>query len=133
MPTLARRVTERSMSYILLCQSAITGVLLGAIYGLLALGLSLSWGLLRLINLSHFAMAFLAAYVTYQLGTTFNFPPGLSLLIVLPAFFLAGMSLHLVLATFRVTELSSMVVTFGMTVLIESLIQSILVGRLSEV
>jgi len=112
-----------SMSYTLLGQSAIDGVLLGGIYGLLALGLSLSWGLLRLVNLSHFAMAFLAAYVTYQLGTTFNFPAWLSLLIVLPAFFLAGISLHFVFTMFRVSEFSSMLVTFGVTVLIESLIQ----------
>ena len=44
-------------------------------YGLLALGLSLSWGLLRLVNLSHFALAFLAAYLIYELGTTYHVAP----------------------------------------------------------
>ena len=38
------------------------------IYGLLGLGLSLSWGLLRQINLAHFALAFLAAYLCWQLS-----------------------------------------------------------------
>ena len=47
----------------LLAQSVLSGIFIGALYGLLGLGLSLSWGLLRLINLAHFAFAFLAAYV----------------------------------------------------------------------
>ena len=50
-------------SLTLLGQALISGVLAGGMYGLLALGLSLSWGLLRLVNLSHFALAFLAAYL----------------------------------------------------------------------
>ena len=51
----------------LLAQSVLSGIFVGALYGLLGLGLSLSWGLLRLINLAHFALAFLAAYLCYQL------------------------------------------------------------------
>ena len=41
----------------LLGQSIVSGLLAGGLYGLLALGLSLSWGLLRLVNLTHFALA----------------------------------------------------------------------------
>ena len=52
----------------LLAQSVLSGVFIGALYGLLGLGLSLSWGLLRQINLAHFALAFLAAYLCYQLS-----------------------------------------------------------------
>ena len=51
----------------LLAQSILSGIFVGALYGLLGLGLSLSWGLLRLINLAHFGLAFLAAYLCYQL------------------------------------------------------------------
>ena len=53
----------------LLAQSILSGIFVGALYGLLGLGLSLSWGLLRLINLAHFAFAFLAAYLCYQMAT----------------------------------------------------------------
>jgi branched-chain amino acid transport system permease protein len=111
------------MSLTLLGQSAIGGILLGGIYGLLALGLSLSWGLLRLVNLSHFALAFLGAYLTYHLGTNFGFPIWMPVLIIVPAFFLAGVALHAVFVRFRVGEFASMLVTFGITILIESLIQ----------
>jgi branched-chain amino acid transport system permease protein len=106
-----------------LIQSALGGLLLGGMYGLLALGLSLSWGLLKLVNLSHFALAFLGAYLTYQFGTQFDWPAWASLLVVAPAFFVLGLLLHAVFVRFGVTEFASMLVTFGVTVLVESLIQ----------
>jgi branched-chain amino acid transport system permease protein len=111
------------MSMTLLAQSALGGLLHGGIYTLLALGLSLSWGLLRLVNLSHFALAFLGAYLTYHLGTQFGCPAWLSALIIVPAFFFTGVALHTVFVRFKVSEFASMLVTFGITVLIESLIQ----------
>ena len=52
----------------LLGQSVLSGVFIGALYGLLGLGLSLSWGMLRQVNLAHFALAFLGGYLTYQLA-----------------------------------------------------------------
>lgn len=111
------------MSLTLLTQSAAGGVLQGGIYGLLALGLSLSWGLLRLVNLSHFALAFLAAYVTYGLGTTLGWPVWLAAAVILPGFFVIGVALHAVFVRFRVAEFASMLVTFGITILIEAFIQ----------
>ena len=107
----------------LLGQSVISGLLAGGLYALLALGLSLSWGLLRLVNLGHFAIAFLGAYLTYQLGTTFHLPAWLSVLVIVPLFFVLGMALHLVFVRFRVTEFTSLLVTFGITVILESMIQ----------
>ena len=111
------------MSVTLLAQSAIGGVLLGGIYGLLALGLSLSWGLLRLVNLSHFALAFLAAYIAYSFGTNLGWPIWLAAIVILPAFFLIGVALHAVFVRFKVAEFASMLVTFGLTILIQSFIQ----------
>ena len=87
------------------------------------LGLSLSWGLLRLVNLGHFALAFLGAYLTHQLGTAFHFPAWAAALVIVPVFFALGVGLHAVFAYFRVTEFTSLLVTFGITVIIESLIQ----------
>jgi len=42
----------------LLGQSLLSGLFIGGLYGLLGLGLSLSWGMLKQINLAHFALAF---------------------------------------------------------------------------
>ena len=59
-------------SFTLLAQSLLSGIFVGGLYGLLGLGLSLSWGLLRLINLAHFALVFLGAYLTYTLSSAFG-------------------------------------------------------------
>jgi branched-chain amino acid transport system permease protein len=110
-------------SLALLTQAVLSGIFVGALYGLLGLGLSLSWGLLRQINLSHFALAFLGAYLTYQLVTAGGMDPLLTLLIIAPCFFAAGAAIHWLLAGFAVTPLNSLLVTFGMTVIVESIIQ----------
>jgi branched-chain amino acid transport system permease protein len=110
-------------SLTLLGQALVSGLLAGGLYGLLALGLSLSWGLLRLVNLAHFALALLGAYLTYQLGTALHVAPWLAALAIVPAFFALGAGLHVVFAYFRVTEFTSLLVTFGLTVILEALIQ----------
>ena len=107
----------------LLGQSIVSGLLAGGLYALLALGLSLSWGLLRLVNLTHFALALLGAYLTYQLGHVWHVPPWLAVAAIVPAFFILGVALHAVFAYFRVAEFASLLVTFGLAVILESLIQ----------
>jgi branched-chain amino acid transport system permease protein len=110
-------------SFTLLAQSVLSGLFIGGLYGLLGLGLSLSWGLLRLINLAHFALAFLGAYLTYTLASRVGLDPLASLLVVAPAFFGIGVAFQALFARFGVTQFGSLLVTFGLTVIIESLIQ----------
>ena len=107
----------------LLAQAILAGLFTGALYGLLGLGLSLSWGLLKQINLAHFALAFLGAYLTYQLSTSAGFDPLLTLALVVPLFFVLGAAMHWVLARFKVSPFNSMLVTFGVTVIVEALLQ----------
>ena len=108
----------------LLAQSVLSGIFVGALYGLLGLGLSLSWGLLRLINLAHFGLAFLAAYLCYQLSLA-HVDPLLSLVLIVPLLFAIGAGLHWVMARFAVTPFNSLLLTFGLTGILEALIQSI--------
>jgi branched-chain amino acid transport system permease protein len=108
----------------LLAQSILSGVFVGALYGLLGLGLSLSWGLLRLINLAHFAFAFLAAYLCYQMAQM-GLDPLLSLVVIVPLFFAIGAGLHWAMARFAITPFNSLLLTFGLTGIVEALIQSI--------
>jgi len=111
-------------SFNLLSQSILSGIFVGALYGLMGLGLGLSWGLLRLINLAHFAFAFLAAYLCYQLAHK-GLDPLLALALIVPLFFAIGAALHWVMARFALTPFSSLLLTFGLTGIIESLIQAI--------
>jgi len=92
-------------------------------YGLLALGLSLSWGLLRLVNLSHFALAFLAAYLTYELGTTYHVAPWWAAVMVVPVMFVIGLAQHWLFDRFKVNELASLLITFSFAVILEVAIQ----------
>jgi branched-chain amino acid transport system permease protein len=109
-------------SFTLLGQSVLSGVFIGALYGLLGLGLTLAWGMLRQINLAHFALVFLGAYLTYQLSAA-GIDPLVSLALTVPAFFLFGVALHWLLARFSVNPLNTLLVTFGFMVMIEALIQ----------
>jgi len=105
----------------LLGQSVLSGVFIGALYGLLGLGLSLSWGMLRQVNLAHFALAFLGGYLTFQLSGRLD--PFVTLALVAPLFFLLGVALHWFLTRFSVTLLNTLLVTFGLTSIIEAGIQ----------
>jgi branched-chain amino acid transport system permease protein len=107
----------------LLGQSILSGVFIGALYGLLGLGLSLSWGMLRQVNLAHFALAFLGGYLTFQLSGRLD--PFLTLAITVPVFFLAGMALHWFLSRYAADMLNTLLVTFGLTTIIEAGIQRI--------
>ena len=66
-----------------------------------ASGLSLSWGLLRQINLAHFALAFLAAYLCYQLSTVGGVDPLLTLAVIVPGFFALGVAMQWLLRPLR--------------------------------
>ncbi len=110
-------------SFTLLGQAILSGIFIGALYGLMGLGLSLSWGMLRQINLAHFALAFLGAYLTYQLTAAGGLDPLLTLALIAPCFFAFGVLMHWLLARFAISPFNSLLVTFGLTVIIESLIQ----------
>ena len=107
----------------LLGQSVLAGVFIGSLYGLLGLGLSLSWGMLNQINLAHFALAFLGAYLTYQMSSAGGIDPLLTLLLIVPLFFVLGALMHALFTRFKVSMFNTLLINFGLTVIIDSLIQ----------
>jgi branched-chain amino acid transport system permease protein len=112
-------------SWTLLSQSVLSGVFAGALYGLLGLGLGLSWGLLRTINLTHFAFAFLAAYICWQLSAVSHVDPLLTLAVIVPLMFALGAGLHWLTDRFKLTPFSSLLLTFGCMGIVESLMQTV--------
>ncbi len=112
-------------SFNLLAQSILSGIFIGSLYGLVGLGLGLTWGLLRQINLAHFGFVFLSGYLSYHMATVWKIDPLLTLLILPPLFFVLGAGMQWVLAKFAITPFNSLLVTFGLTVMIESLVQGI--------
>ncbi len=88
----------------LLAQAAVSGLLIGGLYATMAIGISLSWGALKIINLAHFTFILLGAYLTYQLTTTFGIDPFLMLVVVFPLFFVGGALLQLFFEWAKVDE-----------------------------
>jgi branched-chain amino acid transport system permease protein len=89
------------------------------------MGLALTWGILRIIYLSHFSLVILAGYITYQLATSLSIDPFLTLLITIPLFFLLGVGLQWAFEAFHVDEFTSLLVTFGLFIILESVMQGI--------
>ena len=112
-------------SFNLLAQSILSGIFIGSLYGLIGLGLGLTWGLLRQINLAHFGLVFLGAYLSYQMATVGHVDPLLALLFIVPLFFALGAAMQWALARFAISPFNSLLVSFGITVVIESAIQGI--------
>ncbi|MBX6357272.1 MAG: hypothetical protein IRZ05_15650, partial [Micromonosporaceae bacterium] len=71
-------------------QAALSGALIGGLYALMAAGLSVTWGVLRVINLAHFAMILLGAYLTFEIASSWRIDPILTVAVTAPAMFVAG-------------------------------------------
>jgi branched-chain amino acid transport system permease protein len=83
----------------LFVQVVIAGVLLGGLYSLIGLGMSLIMGVMRIINLAHGELMMVAMYITFALFSVVHLDPYLSLFVVLPALFLFGAALQKYLIT----------------------------------
>jgi branched-chain amino acid transport system permease protein len=102
----------------------VQGILLGGLYALIATGLSLTFGVMRLVNLAHGDLAVLAAFVCVSITDAFGWNPLLSLSIVLPLAFLAGMLLSrgIFERVVGVDPAYQIVATFGLAVAIQNLL-----------
>ncbi len=109
----------------LLVQGIVTGVLIGGLYALMSLGVSLSWGALKIINLAHFSFILLSAYLVYQLTVSFEVDPLLMTLVVVPAFFVVGVLMQVFFHWARVDEFKSLIITFGIFIILQSAMQTI--------
>jgi branched-chain amino acid transport system permease protein len=82
-------------------QIVILGLALGGVYALMSSGMTLIFGVMRIVNLAHSAFIVMAAYLAFWLFKTINLDPILSMLITMPVMFLVGMAYYRVLFASR--------------------------------
>jgi len=107
----------------------IGGLLMGGIYALIAMGLSLQYGVARVLNIAHGEFIMLGAFSTLVLYTAFGINPLISLVIVGPLIFIIGFLLHRTLfrslsksaPSLAAFEGSSLLATFGLLYIIQNI------------
>lgn len=107
------------MSYV---DTIVQGVLLGGLYALFAAGLSLVFGIMRLVNLAHGDLIVVAAYLILVLVSALGLNPFLALLIAVPVMFALGWALQYVVLNRTLGEdiLPPLLVTFGLSIVIQN-------------
>src|SRR5262245_21922779 len=78
----------------LLINAIIAGLLLGGFYAAVTVGISISFGILDIVNIAHPAFIIVGAYIAYIVNQTFGFDPILTSIVVLPAFFALGAAVY---------------------------------------
>ena len=107
-------------------QAGVSGVMIGGLYAIMALGLSLTWGLLKVINLAHFALILGSAYVDLPVHDVHRLSTRCSRsLVVVPALFVIGVAIQWVIERFEVDEFNSLLLSFGLFIIAIRLVNNI--------
>lgn len=103
-----------------LIQVTVGGVLTGGVYALMASGLTLIFGVMRVINIAHGAFLVFSAYIAYWLFTLFGLDPMLSIFLIAPLFFVVGVFIQRYLLS-RVRQEPGLLVlvTFALAIMLE--------------
>lgn len=109
----------------LLAQILLNGILLGGLYGLMALGMALVWGVLNIVNLAHGAFIMLGGYTVYFLFTGLGLDPFAAIPVAMLALFILGYAVQRLLLNLivRSAMLNTLLFTFGLDVILTYLAQ----------
>lgn len=113
-------------------QLVVLGLLLGGVYAMMASGLTLLFGVMRVVNLAHAAFILLAAYLTYALFENVAMDPMISLVVTMPLMFGLGVALYLILFprledSPRYVEMT-VLLTFGLALIVEGMLTFVFTG-----
>jgi branched-chain amino acid transport system permease protein len=102
----------------LVLQVLVNGILLGGLYGLMAIGMSLIWGVMNIVNIAHGALIMLGAYITYWTFTLWGWDPFLALPLTIVLLFLYGYALQRFILNLivRAQLFMTLLITFGIEV-----------------
>jgi len=103
------------------------GILLGGLYIIIALGLSLVFGVMRLVNLAHGDLVILGSYLSYTIFTSIGLDPILSLVITIPVLFGLGFLIqqYLLRRAFSISGEAPLIIAFGISLILQNFNQVI--------
>jgi branched-chain amino acid transport system permease protein len=119
----------------LILEAVVFGILTGGVYALMASGLTLIFGVMRIINVGHGALVILGAYLSFALFKSANIDPFLSLVITMPLMFGLGVVLQIVFVRplkSEDREALSVLVTYALALGIEGLLGFIFTNNFVE-
>ena len=110
-----------------LASPLIMGILLGGLYAVIALGLSLVFGVMRLINVAHGDLVIFGSYFAYLIVTLLGIDPVLSLVMGIPLLFLLGFAIQrfLMAGAFKQSMEAPLIIAFGISLVLENVYQII--------
>ncbi|HEX6300406.1 MAG TPA: branched-chain amino acid ABC transporter permease [Acidimicrobiia bacterium] len=113
-------------------QVLVLGLLLGGVYAMMASGLTLLFGVMRVVNLAHAAFILVASYITYVLFENLAMDPMISLVVTMPLMFILGVVLYLLLfprleGNPRYVEMT-VLLTFGLALIVEGMLTFVFTG-----
>jgi len=103
----------------------VMGILLGGLYSLIALGLSLVFGVMKLINIAHGDLVLLSSYLAFAMMSGLGLDPILSLVIGIPVLFALGFGIqrYLLNRAFRISMEAPLIIAFGISIILQNLYQ----------
>lgn len=116
----------------LVTQSVVTGLLLGGVYALVSVGLTLIFGVLGIVNFAQGAMLTMAMYLVYELTTSGGIPVYVATLLAVPVMFLFGVVVQATLLnklTLAGSHEGPLLVTLGLSLLIINVLLMVFGGR----
>jgi branched-chain amino acid transport system permease protein len=111
------------MDAVLILTSLANGLMLGGLYALVAVGLTLIFGVMKIINFAHGSLMMLAMYATFWLAARFGIDPYVSLLLTAPAGFAAGYTIQrsVIRPVLRAPEHNQLLMTLGLALVLDNL------------
>jgi len=107
----------------MLLQIIVNGILKGGLYALMAMGMSLIWGVMDIINIAHGSFIMLGAFTTYWFFTLLGMDPFLSLVFSVALLFILGYAVQKVLINYviRASAFITLILAFGIEIFINNL------------
>lgn len=101
-------------------QVIINGILLGGIYALLGVGMTMMFGIVKLTNLAHGEFVIIGAYLSTILASALGVDPILTIIVTIPIMFLVGMGLQagLINRVMKIGSEPALLVTFGLSIIL---------------